>query len=116
MSLSIRQAEELSTTKQLLLANFGAQSKETDFPAEKIAMSGFCSKACSRLTTLYSFPNKYTDFPTDFSDATGINSSNSNLYSSKTLSKLAPTIPVTPTTANFISQKFFLLCKNTRFF
>ena len=71
---SILHAEELSITVVPAAANFGAQSKEVSPPAENKAISAFISTAVCKPTTLYVFPLNSISFPTDFSEATGINS------------------------------------------
>src|SRR5690606_17255278 len=101
---SIRQADELSTTVVPASANFGAHSKEVSPPAENKATWGFISTAVCKLTTLYFLSLKVISFPTDFSDATGINSVTGKLRSAKTFSITSPTIPVAPTTATFIDK------------
>ena len=99
---SIRQAEELSITVVPASANFGAHSKEVFPPAENKAISGFRCTAVSKLTTSYFFPLNSISFPTDFSEATGINSVMGKFLSANTFSITWPTIPVAPTTATFI--------------
>src|SRR5215207_431078 len=99
---SILQAEELSITVIPASANFGAHSREVLPPAEKIATLGFAAIASVMLTTLYFFPLYSTSFPTDLSEATGINSVNGKFLSASTCNILVPTNPVAPTTATFI--------------
>src|SRR5690554_3046031 len=101
---SIRQAEELSMTVIPASANFGAHSKEVSPPAENNATSGFISTAVCKLTTLYFLSLKAISLPTDFSDATGINSVTGKLRSAKTLRITSPTIPVAPIIATFIDK------------
>src|SRR6185312_9868545 len=71
---SILHADELSITVIPAAANFGAHSREVLPPAENKATSGFMEIAVSAFTTLYGFPLNVTSLPTDFSEATGINS------------------------------------------
>src|SRR6202012_1524669 len=71
---SMRQAEELSMTVIPAAANLGAHSREVLPPAEKRATAGFAAIASVALTILYCFPLNVTSFPTDLSEATGINS------------------------------------------
>ncbi len=86
ISLCIRQHEELSITVVPSSANLGAHSPETAEPAEKSAKEGFCLTASSNeLTFKASFLN-FKVLPTDFSDATGINSVTGKFLCSKTLS------------------------------
>src|ERR1035437_2543908 len=68
---SMRQHEELSTTKVPASANFGAHSLEVLAPAEKIATSGRSAIASSKPITLQVFPLNLISFPTDFAEATG---------------------------------------------
>src|ERR1700735_5575197 len=81
---SIRQAEELSMTVIPAAANFGAHSRLVLPPAEKRATAGFAAMASLALTTLYFFPLNSTSLPTDFSDATGINSVTGKFLSAST--------------------------------
>ena len=85
-------------------ANLGAYSSEVEPPAEKIAISGFIEIAVSIETMSYCLLLKVIFFPTDFSDATGINSVIGRFLSSKTFNITWPTIPVAPTTAIFIIE------------
>src|SRR4051812_35919026 len=71
---SILQADELSTTVIPASANFGAHSSEVLPPAEKTAICGLAAIASFMESTLYFFPLNSTSFPTDLSEATGINS------------------------------------------
>src|SRR5690606_2327444 len=107
---SIRQADELSTTVVPTAANLGAHSNDVSPPAENNATSGFISTAVCKFTTLYFLSLKAISLPTDFSDATGINSVTGKLRSAKTFSITSPTIPVAPTTATLI-DKFVLRLK-----
>src|SRR5680860_262299 len=100
--LSIRQAEELSTTVVPFSANFGAHSREVSPPAENRARSGFKLTASSKPITLYDLFLKEISVPIDFSEATGYNSVIGKLRSSRTFNIILPTIPVAPTTATFI--------------
>src|SRR5690554_2312927 len=106
LSSSILKAEELSTTRQPIAANFGAHSNEIPPPAEKRATSGFISKAFSKSTTVWSCPPKVIFEPAEFFDATGINSVIGRLISANTFNISCPTIPVTPTIASFIFSVF----------
>ena len=99
---SILHADELSITLIPAAANFGAHSKDVPPPAENIATAGFAAIPSSILTTLYFFPLNSTSFPTDLSEATGINSVTGKFLSAKTCNILEPTKPVAPTTATFI--------------
>ncbi|MNX44388.1 hypothetical protein D3C86_748720 [compost metagenome] len=99
---SILHADELSITVVPAAANFGAHSNEVSPPAEKTAISAFISTAVCIPTTLYFVPLYSISFPTDLSDATGINSVTGKFLSAKTLSITSPTIPVAPTTAILI--------------
>src|ERR1700712_838051 len=99
---SILHAEELSITVIPASANFGAHSREVPPPAENNATSGLAAIASCMLTTLYFLPLYSTSFPTDFSEATGINSVNGKFLSASTCNILEPTNPVAPTTATFI--------------
>jgi hypothetical protein len=74
-------------------------------PAENKASAGCAAMASAALTTLYFFPLYSTSFPTDFSEATGINSVTGKFLSASICNILVPTRPVAPTTATFI---FFL--------
>src|SRR5690554_1070173 len=56
LSSSILKAEELSTTRQPIAANFGAHSRDIFPPAEKSATSGFMFNAFSTSTTVCSCP------------------------------------------------------------
>src|SRR6185437_3462078 len=107
----IRQAEELSMTVIPAAANFGAHSSEVLPPAENKATAGFAAIASAALTTLYFFPLNSTCLPTDFSDATGINSVTGKFLSARTCNILVPTSPVAPTTATFIFW-FYLKLKS----
>ncbi len=106
LSGSIRQQEELSTTRQPAAAKRGASSREAAAPAEKIASDGRRAMASSALTTVQGSPRKTTVFPTDRSEATGISSSTGNCLSSRTWIIRVPTSPVAPTTATIIGQSF----------
>src|SRR6185437_446117 len=99
---SIRQADELSMTVMPAAANFGAHSSEVLPPAENKATAGFAAIASSALTTEYFFTLNSTCLPTDFRDATGINSVTGKFLSASTCNILVPTSPVAPTTATFI--------------
>src|SRR5690606_2023999 len=101
---SMRHADELSTTVIPASAHFRAHSKDVSPPAEHNATSGFISPAVCKFTTLYFLSLKAISLPTDFSDATGINSVTGKLRSAKTFSITSPTIPVAPTTATFIDK------------
>ena len=103
---SILQAEELSITVVPTSANFGAHSKEVSPPAEKIAISGRISTAVCKPTTENSIPPKLILVPTDYSEATGINSVIGKFCSRKTCNITFPTIPVAPTTATLILSKY----------
>ena len=81
---SIRQAEELSITVVPAAANLGAQSKDVWPPAENKAISAFMSTAVCKPTTLYFLPLNSISLPTDFSEATGINSVTGKFLSAKT--------------------------------
>src|SRR5690606_2801168 len=109
---SIRQADELSTTVVPTSANFGAHSNDVSPPAENKATSGFISTAACKFTTLYFLSLKVTSLPTDFSDATGINSVTGKLRSAKTFSITSPTIPVAPTTATLIDKNLNKMINN----
>ena len=100
---SIRQSDELSITTAPESANFGAHYNDIDPPAENKAISGLLETAVSKPTTLWDLPPQKTFFPTDFFEATGINSVYGKFLSDRTWSITSPTIPVAPTTANFIS-------------
>ena len=65
-------------------ANFGAHSNEVVPPAENKATAGCILMAVSIPTTLYFFPANAISLPTDFSEATGINSVTGNFLSCKT--------------------------------
>src|ERR1700677_930032 len=71
---SIRQAEELSMTVIPAAANRGAHCREVLPPAENKARAGRAAMASVTLTILYFLPLNSTSFPTDFSEATRINS------------------------------------------
>ena len=103
---SILQAEELSTTVVPTSANFGAHSKEVSPPAENNAISGFIETAVAKFITANSFPLNGIIFPTDFSEATGINSVIGKFRSANTFNSTLPTIPVAPTIATFILYHF----------
>ena len=76
-------------------------------PAENKATPGLEAMASVALTTLYFFPLKLTSLPTDFSEATGINSVTGKFLSARTCNILVPTKPVAPTTATFIGGFIF---------
>src|SRR5580658_1594283 len=99
---SIRQAEELSMTVIPAAANLGAHSREVLPPAENKATAGRAMMASVAPTILCFFPLNSTSFPTDFSEATGINSVTGKFLSASTCNILVPTRPVAPTTATFI--------------
>ncbi|OPZ52801.1 MAG: hypothetical protein BWY89_01850 [Bacteroidetes bacterium ADurb.BinA012] len=103
---SILQAEELSITVAPFSAKTGAHSFETDAPAENSTTSGADSTASITLTTFTGLPLNITSLPTERSDAAGKSLSTGNCLSSRTFSIILPTIPVTPTTATFISFVF----------
>ncbi|MCY1234629.1 hypothetical protein D9M72_472170 [compost metagenome] len=84
LSACILQADELSITVVPASANFGAQAREVSPPAENKAISGFIETAVSNPTTLYFFPLNSISLPTDFSEATGINSVIGKFLSAKT--------------------------------
>jgi hypothetical protein len=98
----MRHADELSITVMPASANLGAHANDVLPPAENKAMAGFALIASCIDTTAYDFPFKVTGFPTDFSDATGINSLTGNRRSANTSNIFVPTKPVAPTTAIFI--------------
>ena len=104
---SILQADELSITVVPAAANCGAQSNEVCPPAEKTAISGFMSIAVCKPTTVCFCPLNSITFPTDFSEATRINSVYGKFLSSNTFNIISPTIPVAPTTAIFIIYILF---------
>src|SRR6187399_725061 len=81
---SILHAEELSITVVPASANFGAQAKDVSPPAENKAISAFMSTAVCKPTTLYFLPLNSISLPTDFSEATGINSVTGKFLSAKT--------------------------------
>ena len=99
---SILHADELSITVMPASAKAGAHCNEVPPPAENNATAGFMSIAVCMLTTLYCFPLNATSLPTDFSEATGINSVTGKFLSAKTCNILVPTKPVAPTTATFM--------------
>ena len=103
---SIRQQEELSTTRQPTAANRGASSREASPPAENKARSGRSAIASSALTTVCSCPWKRILRPTERAEATGMKEDTGKCLSSKTSTIRVPTRPVTPTTATFISLPF----------
>ncbi|MBU3743360.1 MAG: hypothetical protein FGM61_02275 [Sediminibacterium sp.] len=112
---SILQAELLSITYVPTSANLGAHSNEVSPPAEKIATSGFIETAVSKPTTLNDCDPNEISCPTDFSEATGINSVIGKFCSRNTVSITLPTIPVAPTTATFIFKHLDVLTKITIF-
>ena len=81
---SILQADELSITVVPAAANFGAHSSEVSPPAENKATSAFMSTAVCKPTTLYFLPLNSISLPTDFSEATGINSVTGKFLSANT--------------------------------
>jgi hypothetical protein len=105
---SILHAEELSTTLQPTLAKLGAHCKLVPPPALNKAKSGFSAIPCSTDLTRHDLPCQVISLPTDFSDATGINSDTGKLRSLRTSNILEPTRPVAPTTATFILQKYLV--------
>src|SRR5213075_2316542 len=105
---SILHAEELSTTVIPASANFGAHSNDVLPPAEKMATAGFAAIASVILTTLYFLPLNTTSFPTDLSEATGINSVTGKFLSANTCNIFVPTKPVAPTTATFMFRIEFI--------
>jgi hypothetical protein len=98
----MRQADELSITVVPASANLGASFLEVLPPAENIAISGAREIASSALITLWPLFLKLTVFPTDLSEATGMNSETGKFFSSSILSISLPTNPVAPTTATFM--------------
>src|SRR4051812_26741191 len=88
----MRHADELSTTRHPASANFGASSKEVLPPAENNARAGLMLIAVSADTTLCRLPLNSTSSPTDFSDATGINSVTGKFRSSSMLNILLPQV------------------------
>ena len=103
---SMRQCDELSTTRHPTSANFGASSAEVLPPAEKSARSGRAAIASSALTTVHSLPWNVIFLPTDLAEATGRSSVTGKFFSARTSSILVPTNPVAPTTATFIVVYF----------
>src|SRR5204862_7429961 len=110
---SILHADELSITVIPASANFGAHSSEVPPPAENIAIAGLAAIASIMLTTLYFFPLNPTSFPTDRSEATGINSVTGKFLSANTCNIFEPTNPVAPTTATFILFCFMLVLNHS---
>ena len=104
---SILHADELSITVMPASAKAGAHCNDVPPPAENKATAGFMSIAVCMPTTLYCFPLNSTSLPTDFSEATGINSVTGKFLSAKTCNILVPTNPVAPTTATFICFLFY---------
>ena len=98
----ILQYDELSITRHPFSANFGAHCFDTSFPAENKAKSIFLFTTLDKDITLSFLFLNISFFPTDFSEATRINSSIKIFFCSKTLSISLPTIPVAPTIASFI--------------
>ena len=60
------------------------QGLDANLILEKMATAGLRSMAVCMPTTLYFFPANDISLPTDFSEATGINSVTGNLRSAKT--------------------------------
>ena len=102
LSACILHAEELSMTVVPTAANFGAHSSDVFPPAEKSAICGFIAIAVAIETILKVLLRNEISFPTERSDATGINSVTGKFLSSNTFNITCPTIPVAPTTATFI--------------
>src|SRR3954464_5095797 len=109
---SILHADELSITVIPASANFGAHSRDVLPPAENKATAGFAAIASVMLTTLYFFPLNSISLPTDFSEATGINSVTGKFLSSRICNIFEPTRPVAPTTATFMYFDFEILTFN----
>ena len=93
----------MSTTLQPLVASLGAQFFEISWPAEKRAKSTSLSNKSIKEIISCDLPSKKIYFPHDFSEATGISSVKGSYLSESTSNNSLPTIPVTPTIANFIS-------------
>ncbi|MNE77252.1 hypothetical protein D3C80_1735510 [compost metagenome] len=94
----------MSITVVPTASNLGAHSREVSPPAEKIATSGFMVTAVVKSTTGNSNPPNSIILPTDFSEATGINSVIGKERSFNTSNITFPTIPVAPTTATLITK------------
>src|SRR5690606_10901398 len=86
LSKSMRHAEELSITVVPAAANFGAHSNEVEPPAENKAISGDFESASSIPQTGYSLFLNTIGFPTELTEATGINSETGKFLSAKTAS------------------------------
>src|SRR5574344_2205206 len=106
ISSLLRHADELSITVQPNFVNCGEYFKDDELPAENMANVGFAAIASATDTIVSSFPAKVIFFPTDFSEAAGINSACWKPRSSNTLRITLPTNPVAPTKAIFILSLF----------
>src|SRR4051794_3349960 len=95
---SIRQAEELSTTRTPASANRGASAREVVAPAEKTAMSSPLGSAFSASSTTTSRSPQVRVVPADRAEAKNRSSPTGKSRSSRTWRITAPTWPVAPTT------------------
>src|SRR6185369_6704273 len=99
---SIRNALDLSTTTAPAFTAWGAYSFDCAEPAEKNATSTPLNAPGPTLSTRIVSPLKMTVLPTERSDAKGRRAFTGNFRSSRILSVVCPTAPVTPTTATFM--------------
>src|SRR5580765_1361937 len=99
---SIRNALDLSTTTAPALTAWGAYSFDCAEPAEKNATSMPLNAPGPTFSTRIVSPLKVTVLPTERSDANARRLLTGNFRSSRILSVVCPTAPVTPTTATFM--------------
>ena len=96
---SMRKALDLSTTTAPAFTACGAYSFDWAEPAEKSAMSTPLNDSGPTLSMRMVSPLKVTVLPTERSEANARSALTGNLRSSRSLSVVCPTAPVTPTTA-----------------
>ena len=100
--------EELSITLHPFSTNWGAHTLETSPPAENKAKSiSFTNKSSSEIIVCV-LPKYEMVCPQDFLEATVNSSLIGKFLSARTANISLPTIPVTPTIANFICKLYFL--------
>ena len=96
---SMRNALDLSTTTAPALTATGANSLDCAEPAENSAISTPLNASGPIFSTRSVSPRKVTGLPAERSDANTRRSLTGNFRSSRILSVVCPTAPVTPTTA-----------------
>jgi hypothetical protein len=95
----MRKALDLSTTTAPAFTANGAYSFDCAEPAEKSAMSTPLKESGPTASTRIVSPLKVTVLPAERAEANGRSTRTGNLRSSRILSVVCPTAPVTPTTA-----------------